>query len=66
MDEWAARSRVVADAAHLVLAVPPRPLREVPFDPVLPLNVATMIEGLYGSVDHHLRRYETLSFGKSA
>jgi alkylation response protein AidB-like acyl-CoA dehydrogenase len=27
---------------------------------------ATMIEGLYGSVDHHLRRYETLSFGKAA
>jgi len=27
---------------------------------------ATMIEGLYGSVDHHLRRYETLSFDKAA
>ena len=27
---------------------------------------ATMIEGLYGSVDHHLRRYEGLSFGKAA
>jgi len=27
---------------------------------------ATMIEGLYGSVDHHLRRYEALSFGKAA
>ena len=27
---------------------------------------ATMIEGLYGSVDHHLRRYEVLSFGKAA
>lgn len=27
---------------------------------------ATMIEGLYGSVDHHLRRYENLSFGKAA
>ncbi len=27
---------------------------------------ATMIEGLFGSVDHHLRRYETLSFGKAA
>ena len=26
----------------------------------------TMIEGLYGSVDHHLRRYEGLSFGKAA
>ncbi len=27
---------------------------------------ATIIEGLYGSVDHHLRRYENLSFGKAA
>jgi alkylation response protein AidB-like acyl-CoA dehydrogenase len=27
---------------------------------------ATMIEGLFGSVDHHLKRYETLSFGKAA
>lgn len=27
---------------------------------------ATMIEGLYGSVDHHLRRYEGLSFGQAA
>ena len=27
---------------------------------------ATMIEGLFGSVDHHLNRYETLSFGKAA
>ncbi len=27
---------------------------------------ATMIEGLYGSVDHHLKRYEDLSFGKAA
>ncbi|MES2034723.1 MAG: acyl-CoA dehydrogenase family protein [Pseudomonadota bacterium] len=27
---------------------------------------ATMIEGLFGSVDHHLRRYETLSFDKAA
>ena len=27
---------------------------------------ATIIEGLYGSVDHHLRRYETLSFDKAA
>jgi pimeloyl-CoA dehydrogenase small subunit len=27
---------------------------------------ATMIEGLFGSVDHHLRRYEGLSFGKAA
>ena len=27
---------------------------------------ATRIEGLYGSVDHHLRRYENLSFGKAA
>ena len=26
----------------------------------------TLIEGLYGSVDHHLRRYEGLSFGKAA
>lgn len=34
------------DAAHLVLAVPPRPLREVPFDPGLPTAVAAMIEGL--------------------
>jgi len=24
---------------------------------------ATLIEGLFGSVDHHLRRYESLSFG---
>lgn len=27
---------------------------------------ASMIEGLFGSVDHHLRRYETLSFEKAA
>jgi len=27
---------------------------------------ATMIEGLFGSVDHHLKRYEVLSFGKAA
>ena len=27
---------------------------------------ATMIEGLFGSVDHHLRRYEALSFDKAA
>lgn len=27
---------------------------------------ATMIEGLFGSVDHHLRRYETLSFDTAA
>jgi len=27
---------------------------------------ATIIEGLFGSVDHHLARYETLSFGKAA
>jgi len=27
---------------------------------------ATVIEGLFGSVDHHLRRYEDLSFGKAA
>lgn len=27
---------------------------------------ATMIEGLFGSVDHHLRRYETLSLGEAA
>jgi alkylation response protein AidB-like acyl-CoA dehydrogenase len=27
---------------------------------------ATIIEGLYGSVDHHLRRYETLSIDKAA
>jgi len=27
---------------------------------------ATMIEGLFGSVDHHLRRYEALSFNKAA
>ncbi len=27
---------------------------------------ATMIEGLFGSVDHHLRRYEALSFEKAA
>jgi alkylation response protein AidB-like acyl-CoA dehydrogenase len=26
----------------------------------------TMIEGLFGSVDHHLRRYEALSFDKAA
>lgn len=26
----------------------------------------TIIEGLFGSVDHHLRRYETLSFGAAA
>ncbi len=27
---------------------------------------ATMIEGLFGSVDHHLSRYEALSFGAAA
>ena len=27
---------------------------------------ATVIEGLFGSVDHHLRRYEGLSFGAAA
>ena len=27
---------------------------------------ATMIEGLFGSVDHHLRRYESLSFDAAA
>jgi alkylation response protein AidB-like acyl-CoA dehydrogenase len=26
----------------------------------------TIIEGLFGSVDHHLRRYEGLSFGAAA
>lgn len=26
----------------------------------------TMIEGLFGSVDHHMRRYEALSFGAAA
>lgn len=34
------------DAAHLVLALPPRPLRDVRFDPVLPTAVATMVDGL--------------------
>lgn len=32
--------------AHLVLAVPPRPLRDVRFDPPLPASVAAMISGL--------------------
>ena len=27
---------------------------------------ATMIEGLFGSVDHHLKRYEALSFDAAA
>jgi alkylation response protein AidB-like acyl-CoA dehydrogenase len=27
---------------------------------------ATMIEGQFGSVDHHLKRYEELSFAKAA
>ncbi|CAN5262142.1 acyl-CoA dehydrogenase family protein [soil metagenome] len=27
---------------------------------------ASIIEGLFGSVDHHLKRYESLSFGKAA
>jgi alkylation response protein AidB-like acyl-CoA dehydrogenase len=27
---------------------------------------ASLIEGLFGSVDHHLRRYESLSFGPAA
>jgi alkylation response protein AidB-like acyl-CoA dehydrogenase len=27
---------------------------------------ATIIEGLFGSVDHHLKRYESLSFGAAA
>ena len=27
---------------------------------------ATMIEGAFGSTDHHLARYEALSFGKAA
>jgi len=36
----------VWDAAHLVLAVPPRPLRDVRFSPGLPPAVATMIDGL--------------------
>jgi hypothetical protein len=27
---------------------------------------ATLIEGLFGSVDHHLARYEALSFAKAA
>jgi alkylation response protein AidB-like acyl-CoA dehydrogenase len=27
---------------------------------------ATMIEGVFGSTDHHLARYEALSFGKAA
>jgi alkylation response protein AidB-like acyl-CoA dehydrogenase len=27
---------------------------------------ASIIEGLFGSVDHHLKRYEGLSFGKAA
>ena len=27
---------------------------------------ATIIEGLFGSVDHHLRRYETLSIDRAA
>jgi alkylation response protein AidB-like acyl-CoA dehydrogenase len=27
---------------------------------------ATIIEGLFGSVDHHLKRYESLSFGQAA
>jgi alkylation response protein AidB-like acyl-CoA dehydrogenase len=27
---------------------------------------ATILEGLFGSVDHHLRRYEALSFDRAA
>jgi hypothetical protein len=27
---------------------------------------ATMLESLFGSTDHHLRRYETLSFDRAA
>ena len=34
------------DAAHLVLAAPPRPLRDVRFSPALPAAVATMLDGL--------------------
>ena len=34
------------DGAHLVLAAPPRPLRDIAFDPVLPRAVAAMINGL--------------------
>lgn len=34
------------DAAHLVLATPPRPLRDVRFDPALPPTVAATIDGL--------------------
>ena len=30
------------------------------------LKRATIIENLFGSVDHHLRRYEALSFDKAA
>jgi monoamine oxidase len=34
------------DAAHVVLAVPPPPLRQVVFDPALPASVAAMIDKL--------------------
>ncbi len=34
------------DAAHLVLATPPRPMRDVRFSPSLPGAVATMLDGL--------------------
>ena len=27
---------------------------------------ASIIEGLFGSVDHHLKRYESLSFGPAS
>lgn len=34
------------DAAQLVLATPPLPLRRIRFDPALPASVATMVDGL--------------------
>jgi monoamine oxidase len=43
---FATAAEVAFDAAHLVLAVPPRPLRDVRFSPGLPPAVATMIDGL--------------------
>ncbi len=47
------------DAAHLVLASPPGPLREVEFDPPLPESVTTTLDGLdLGPAAKVITRYD--------
>jgi monoamine oxidase len=47
------------DAAHLVLATPPRPLRDITFDPGLPAAVQAMVDGLdLGPAAKVISRYD--------